>query len=95
MCALPATFLGDEAAHVGTAIALNSAKGLLRSEVGQALGLRITPSLAFFQDGLQESATAMNELMSQVRKSDEELAKLREQAKPAGDADPYKTSPVE
>jgi ribosome-binding factor A len=89
------TVLGDEAAHVGTAIALNSAKGLLRSEVGQALGLRITPSLAFFQDGLQESATAMNELMSQVRKSDEELAKLREQAKPAGDPDPYKTSPIE
>jgi ribosome-binding factor A len=33
----------------------------------------------------------MNDLMSQVRKADEELAKLRENAKPIGDANPYKT----
>jgi ribosome-binding factor A len=86
------TVLGDEAEAAGTAIALNSAKGMLRSEVGNALGLRITPTLTFFADGLQESASAMNDLMSQVKKADAELAKLREQAKPAGDADPYKTS---
>ena len=86
------TVLGDESEAAETAIALNSAKGMLRSEVGNALGLRITPTLTFFADGLQESASAMNELMSQVKKADAELAKLREQAKPAGDADPYKTS---
>ncbi|MEI6216769.1 MAG: 30S ribosome-binding factor RbfA [Actinomycetes bacterium] len=85
------TVLGDEAAHTGTGIALNSAKGMLRSEVGKALGLRITPTLEFFADGLQESASAMNELMAAVRKADEELAKLREHAKPSGEADPYKT----
>ena len=84
------TVLGDIAEHEGTAIALNSAKGMLRSEVGKALGLRITPSLGFFADGLQESASAMNDLLSQVRKADEELAKLRENAQPARDADPYK-----
>jgi len=86
------TVLGDEEAQSGTAAALASAKGLIRREVGNALGLRITPSIEFFADGLQESATAMNELMSSVRAADAELAKLREGAKPAGDADPYKVT---
>ncbi len=85
------TVLGDANAQEETAAALNSAKGMLRSEVGHALGLRITPSLEFFADGLQESASAMNDLLSQSRKADEELAKLRANAKPVGEADPYKT----
>ena len=84
------TVLGDEVARESTAAALKSASGMLRSEVGKTLGLRITPTLEFFLDGLQESASAMNELMSEVAKRDEELRKLREGAKPIGDADPYK-----
>ena len=86
------TVLGDEEAQSGTAAALASAKGLIRREVGSALGLRITPSIEFFADGLQESATAMNDLMSAVRAAEAELAKLREGATPAGDPDPYKIS---
>ena len=86
------TVLVDEEAQSETAAALASAKGLIRREVGNALGLRITPSIEFFADGLQESATAMNELMSSVRAADAEIAKLREGAKPVGDADPYKVT---
>ena len=85
------TVFGDEDAQSGTAAALASSKGLIRGEVGKLLGLRIVPSIEFFADGLQEQASAMNDLMSQVRKADEELAKLRENAKPIGDANPYKT----
>lgn len=84
------TVLGDTEAQSGTAAALASAKGLIRREVGNALGLRITPTIEFFADGLQESATAMNDLMSSVRAADAELARLRENAKPVGEADPYK-----
>ena len=84
------TVLGDDEARSSTAAALASAKGMLRAEVGQALNLRIVPSIEFFADGLQESASAMNDLMSEVRRRDEELAKLRENAKPIGEADPYK-----
>lgn len=84
------TVLGDENAHDSTAAALKSATGMLRSEVGKALGLRITPTLEFIQDGLQESASALNDLMSEVARKDEELRKLREGAKPIGDIDPYK-----
>ena len=84
------TVLGDAEAQSATAAALASAKGLIRREVGNALGLRITPTIEFFADGLQESASAMNDLMSTVLAADAELAKLRASAKPAGEADPYK-----
>ena len=86
------TVFGDEDAQNGTAAALASAKGLLRGEVGKALGLRIVPSLEFFADGLQEQASAMNDLMEQVRAADAEIAKLRENAKPIGEANPYKSN---
>jgi ribosome-binding factor A len=76
-------------AHEATAAALSSAKGMLRSEVGRALGLRITPTLEFFLDGLADSAKEMNDLIEQMHKADEELAKLRAGAKPVVD-DPYK-----
>jgi ribosome-binding factor A len=84
------TVLGDDEARASTAAALASARGMLRAEVGQALNLRIVPTLEFFADGLQESASAMNDLMSEVRRKDEELAQLRANAKPIGDANPYK-----
>jgi ribosome-binding factor A len=84
------TVLGDDDARESTAAALKSANGMLRSEVGRVLGLRVTPTLEFIPDGLQESASAMNELMSEVAKKDEELRKLREGAKPIGESDPYK-----
>ena len=84
------TVLGDDLSRESTAAALKSASGMLRSEVGKALGLRITPTLEFILDGLQESASALNDLMSEVAKKDQELRKLREGAKPIGGADPYK-----
>ena len=86
------TVLGDGDAQSATAAALTSSRGLVRREVGNALGLRITPTIEFFADGLQESATAMNDLMSSVRAADAELAKLRAQAKPIGEPDPYKSN---
>ena len=84
------TVLGDDSSRESTAAALKSASGMLRSEVGKALGLRITPTLEFILDGLQVSASALNDLMSEVAKKDQELRKLREGAKPIGGADPYK-----
>ena len=84
------TVLGDDESRSSTSAALASAKGMLRAEVGHALNLRIVPTLEFFADGLQESASAMNDLMAEVRKKDEELAKLRANAKPISGDDPYK-----
>ena len=42
----------EEEALAGTAAALESAKGLLRSEVGKQLGMRHVPSLTFVHDAL-------------------------------------------
>ena len=83
------TVLGDTASREASAAALSSAKGMLRSEVGRALGLRITPSIEFFLDGMSDSASALNDLIDQMHKADAELAKLRAGAKPVAE-DPYK-----
>jgi len=50
------TVLGDDDKRDSTKAALESAKGMLRSEVGKALGIRHTPSLQFLLDGIPENA---------------------------------------
>jgi ribosome-binding factor A len=86
------TVLGDDEARVNTAKVLESAKGLLRTEVGRELGTRITPSLTFFADALGENAKNFEDLLDQVRKSDEEIANLRSSAEPISGDDPYRQS---
>lgn len=84
------TVLGDEAQLRSSGAALQSATGMIRSEVGKQLGLRLTPSLEFVADALPETARTLEDALIAARKRDEELAKLRESAAPAGDADPYR-----
>ncbi|MGA0113748.1 MAG: 30S ribosome-binding factor RbfA [Candidatus Nanopelagicaceae bacterium] len=84
------TVLGDDEARTNTAKALESAKGLLRTEVGRELKTRITPSLSFFADALSETARNFEDLLDQVRKHDEEIAHLRDTASPISGSDPYR-----
>jgi ribosome-binding factor A len=84
------TVLGDDEARANTAKALESAKGLLRTEVGRELGTRIVPTLTFFPDALSESAKNFEDLLDQVKKHDEEIAHLRDNASPIGGKDPYR-----
>jgi ribosome-binding factor A len=84
------TVLGTDAEQAETALALASATGIVRSEVGRQLGLRHTPSLAFVADALPENAHRIEELVSQARDADARLAQTREGAVPAGDPDPYR-----
>ena len=58
------TVLGDTAAQAGTAAALESAKGLLRSTVGKALGMRHSPSLAFVLDNVQDHVKEIDDLLA-------------------------------
>jgi len=60
------TVLGDLDERAATAAALESAKGAIRSALGRELGLRITPSIEFFEDGLPESAKALDSLLEKV-----------------------------
>lgn len=70
--------------------ALNQAKGRLRSLVGSKAGLRLTPQLEFIFDEVPGEAHEIEDILAIARKRDKELAKARETAQYAGDADPYK-----
>jgi ribosome-binding factor A len=85
------TVMGSDDDRTGTGAALESAKGLLRSEVGKHLGMRHTPTLEFVHDALPESAAHIEELLAQARASDAELAASAAGAEYAGEADPYRT----
>lgn len=72
--------------------ALHRARGQLRKIVGDQLSVRFTPTLNFEFDAVPEASAHMEELLERARQRDAELAKLKENARPAGDANPYKTS---
>ncbi|WP_341729876.1 30S ribosome-binding factor RbfA [Brooklawnia sp.] len=79
-----------EGGVTNTPAALESAKGLLRSTIGQQLGLKFTPSLTFIPDASEVAAQDMEDLLARVQASDAELASRREGSAFAGEADPYK-----
>lgn len=89
------TVLGDSAAHAGTAAALDSAKGLLRSTVGKALGLRHAPTLTFIEDNVQDHAKHIDELLAVARDADAEVHRIAANATYAGEAQPYRLDEVE
>ncbi|GAA3180700.1 30S ribosome-binding factor RbfA [Rhodococcus erythropolis] len=81
----------DSAPDVEAAAAgLEKAKGVLRSKVGAGTGVRFTPTLTFVADTVPDTARHMEELLARAKAADDEVAKARENAQPAGDADPYK-----
>ncbi|HTX25732.1 MAG TPA: 30S ribosome-binding factor RbfA [Streptosporangiaceae bacterium] len=84
------TVYGSDAERTDTALALASATGVIRSEVGRQIGLRHTPSLAFVADALPDSAQRVEDLVTQAKHADAELARSREGAQYAGDPDPYR-----
>jgi ribosome-binding factor A len=84
------TVFGTPEERQDTAIALRSATGIIRSEVGRIIGLRHTPSIEFIADALPDSARRIDDLVAAARQADEELAQARAGAQWAGDPDPYK-----
>ncbi|MFI6498592.1 30S ribosome-binding factor RbfA [Nonomuraea typhae] len=84
------TVFGSEAERADSAAALESAKGIIRSEVGKQTGVRFTPTLTFKHDPLPDSARQLDNLINAARAKDEELARQAENATYAGEADPYK-----
>ncbi|WP_422734071.1 30S ribosome-binding factor RbfA [Micromonospora sp. WMMD558] len=84
------TVLGDAAAQSGTAAALESAKGMLRSTVGKALGLRHSPTLTFVLDDVQDQVKHIDDLLAQARHADAEVQRLAARAEYAGEAQPYR-----
>src|SRR5580693_8171466 len=87
------TVYGSDEERAATAVALASATGVIRSEVGHQTGLKHTPSLTFVADTIPEGARHMEDLVARAREADARLAEVREGAVPAGDPDPYREPP--
>ena len=75
----------------GAAAALASARGVLRTKVGEGTGVRYTPSLTFVADTVPEDARRIEELLGVAHEADAEVARKATGAEPAGEADPYRT----
>lgn len=88
------TVLGDDEQREASTAALNSAKGVLRSEVGKQTGVKFTPSLTFIVDAVPETARHMEDLLAAAAAADAAVHEQAAKAQYAGDADPYR-HPVE
>lgn len=84
------TVYGTDEERQSSAMALESAKGVLRKTVGQQTGVRYTPSLTFVADVVPETAGKIEELLAQARAEDARVHSIAETAQPAGAADPYR-----
>ena len=84
------TVFGDEAQQADTKAALESARGVLRAEVGKNITVRLTPTLEFVPDEIPVNASHLEELIRAAKKRDAELEALKQGATYAGDADPYR-----
>ncbi|WP_349827633.1 30S ribosome-binding factor RbfA [Brevibacterium litoralis] len=84
------TVFGDEEQHAATAAALQSSAGLIRSEVGKGLQIRLTPTLEFVADSVPQAAAELDAKLAEAARRDAEVAALAEGAAPAGEADPYR-----
>ncbi|MHA6763161.1 30S ribosome-binding factor RbfA [Streptacidiphilus sp. PAMC 29251] len=84
------TVYGDETERAATAAALESAKGVLRTEVGRQTGVRFTPSLAFIADAIPDTARQLDDLLIRARQQDAEVRSVAVGKTYAGDADPYR-----
>lgn len=86
------TVYGDETERADSATALESVKGLLRSEVGRQTGVKFTPSLTFVADAVPEVAANIEDALRRAREADAQVAQAAAGASYAGDADPYRLS---
>jgi ribosome-binding factor A len=84
------TVFGDDADRAASAAALESAKGVLRTEVGRQTGVRFTPTLTFTLDALPDEARHIDDLLAVAAAADAEVEAARRGARPAGDPDPYR-----
>ncbi|UUU25297.1 30S ribosome-binding factor RbfA [Streptomyces sp. DSM 40750] len=84
------TVYGDDEERAAAAAGLESAKGILRSEVGRAAGVKFTPTLTFVADALPDTAKTIDDLLDKARASDAKVRENASGAQYAGEADPYR-----
>jgi ribosome-binding factor A len=84
------TVYGSEEERAESAAALESAKGVLRTEVGRQTGVKHTPSLTFIADAIPEGARNIEDLLAKVAESDAAVREAAATATYAGEPDPYR-----
>jgi ribosome-binding factor A len=84
------TVLGDERTITESAAALESARGVLRSEVGHQTGVKFTPTLTFVLDAVPVEVAKIEDLLAAARAADAEVERTREGARYAGEENPYR-----
>ena len=84
------TVFGDEEERIASAAALESAKGILRSEVGRQTGIKFTPTLAFIMDAIPEGARQIDDLLAKAAAEDARVREIAQGKNFAGEADPYR-----
>ncbi|MGV9410798.1 30S ribosome-binding factor RbfA [Nocardia sp. NPDC003693] len=84
--------LDAEPDYTEAAAGLEKAKGILRSKVGAATGVKFTPILGFKLDTVPTAAKEMEELLARARAADARVAQVAVNANYAGDVDPYKVA---
>ncbi|MGN6205703.1 30S ribosome-binding factor RbfA [Humibacter sp.] len=83
------TVYGTDQERADSAAALKAATGMLRTEVGRNIQVRLTPSLEFIPDAIPENAAHIEDLLRTAQERDAEVAGLAASAQYAGDEDPY------
>ncbi|WP_290498517.1 30S ribosome-binding factor RbfA [Kocuria sp. UBA5001] len=86
------TVYGDETQREETARALESAKGILRAEVGKNITARLTPTLTFVADEIPADAARLESLLRTAREQDARVAEQAVGAQYAAGEDAYRTS---
>ena len=84
------TVMGDDQEQANSAAALQSARGMIRTEVGRITGVRFAPSIKFVQDALPTTVAHIEELLDQAAKDDARVHEQAASADFAGEADPYR-----
>ena len=84
------TVLGTDEERELSAKALQRATGMLRTEVGKHLRIRLTPTLEFVPDALPETAGEIERLLGEAKQRDEAVRKAASHAHYAGEENPYK-----
>ncbi|MFM5968747.1 MAG: 30S ribosome-binding factor RbfA [Micrococcales bacterium] len=84
------TVWGSEEDKQRSAEIIERNRGRIRGEVGRQLSIRLTPTVEFELDEVQDNAAALNELLAEAKIRDEELHRLAEKAKYAGEENPYR-----
>jgi len=84
------TVLGTDDERELSAKALQRATGMLRTEVGKHLRIRLTPTLEFVPDALPETAGEIERLLGEAKQRDEAVRQAASGAHYAGEENPYK-----